>query len=94
MENKEQKIKMLVTDIDNETKRVESIDAAINKVTGELLALKEEFERKNSEAWYRYKTLSAAQRSAKEYIENCYKQLAEVSANYYGCEGVAEELQR
>ena len=32
--------------------------------------------------------------SAKEYIENCYKQLAEVSASYYGCEGVAEELQR
>ena len=94
MENKEQKIKMLVTAIDNESKRAESIDAAISKVTGELLALKEEFERKNSEVWYRYKTLSAAQRSAKEYIENCYKQLAEVSASYYGCEGVAEELQR
>ena len=71
-----------------------SIEAAINKVSGELVALKEEFERKNSEVWYRYKTLSAAQRSAKEYIENCYKQLAEVSASYYGCEDVAEELQR
>ena len=94
MENKEQKIKMILTAIDNESKRIESIEAAINKVSGELVALKEEFERKNSEVWYRYKTLSAAQRSAKEYIENCYKQLAEVSANYYGCEGVAEELQR
>ena len=61
MENKEQKIKMLVTAIDNESKRAESIDAAINKVTSELLTLKEEFERKNSEVWYRYKTLSAAQ---------------------------------
>ena len=94
MENKEQKIKMLVTAIDNESKRAESIDIAINKVNSELTMLKEEFERKNSEAWYRYKTLSAAQRSANEYIENCYKQLAEVSASYYGCEGVAEELQR
>ena len=94
MENKEQKIKMLVTAIDNESKRVESIDAAINKVTGELLALKEEFERKHSEALERYMTLCAASESAKKYIENCYKQLAEVSASYYGCEGVAEELQR
>ena len=82
---------MLVTAIGNETKRAESIDAAINKVTSELLTLKEEFERKNSEAWYRYKMLSAAQGSAKKYIENCYKQLAEVSDS---CEGVAEELQR
>lgn len=94
MENKEQKIKMLVTAIENESKRAESIDAAINKVTGELLALKEEFERKHSEALERYITLSTASRSAKKYIENCYKQLAEVSASYYGCEGVAEELQR
>ena len=94
MENKEQKIKMLVTAIDNESKRIESIEAAINKVSGELVALKEEFERKNSEVWYRYKTLSATKGCAKEYIENCYKQLAEVSASYYGCEGVAEELQR
>ena len=78
MENKEQKIKMLVTAIDNESKRMESIDAAINKVTGELTAFKEEFERKHSEAWYRYKILCAAQGSAKKYIENCYKQLAEV----------------
>ena len=90
----ENKIKMLVTAIGNETKRAESIDEAINKVSGELTALEEEFDRNHSEAWYRYKTLSAAQRSAKEYIENCYKQLAEVSASYYGCEGVAEELQR
>ena len=78
MENKEQKIKMLVTAIDNESKRMESIDAAINKVTSELLTLKEEFERKNSEAWYRYKTLSAAKGSAKKYIENCKKQLEEL----------------
>ena len=78
MENKEQKIKMLVTAIDNESKRIESIEAAIDKVSGELVALKEEFERKNSEVWYRYKTLSAAQRSAKEYIENCKKQLEEL----------------
>ena len=91
MENKEQKIKMLVTAIDNESKRAESIDAAINKVTGELLALKEEFERKHSEALERYMTLCAAQGSAKKYIENCYKQLAELTAS---CEGVAEELQR
>ena len=94
MENKEQKIKMLVTAIDNESKRAESIDAAINKVTGELLSLKEEFERKHSEALERYMTSCAVSGSAKKYIENCYKQLAEVSANYYSCEGVAEELQR
>ena len=94
MENKEQKIKMILTAIDNEPKRIESIDAAINKVTSELLTLKEEFERKHSEALERYMTLCAASRSAKKYIENCYKQLAEVSASYYGCEGVAEELQR
>ena len=94
MENKEQKIKMLVTAIDNESKRIESIEAAIDKVSGELVALKEEFERKHSEALERYMTLCAASGSAKKYIENCYKQLAEVSANYYGCEAVAEELQR
>ena len=94
MENKEQKIKMLVTAIDNESKRAESIDAAINKVTSELLALKEEFERKHSKALERYMTLCAASGSAKKYIENCKKELAEVSASYYGCEGVAEELQR
>ena len=94
MENKEQKIKMLVTAIDNESKRMESIEAAINKVSGELVALKEEFERKHFEALERYMTLCAASGSAKKYIENCYKQLAEVSASYYGCEGVAEELQR
>ena len=78
MENKEQKIKMLVTAIGNETKRAESIDVAISKVTGELLALKEEFDRKHSEAWYRYKTLSAAKGCAKEYIENCQKELDEL----------------
>ena len=94
MENKEQKIKMILTAIDNESKRIESIEAAINKVSGELVALKEEFERKRSEALERYMTLCAASGSAKKYIENCYKQLAEVSASYYGCEGVAEELQR
>ena len=94
MENKEQKIKMLVTAIDNESKRMESIEAAIDKVSGELVALKKEFECKNSEALERYMTLCAASGSAKKYIENCYKQLAEVSASYYGCEGVAEELQR
>ena len=78
MENKEQKIKMILTAIDNESKRMESIEAAIDKVTSELTALKEEFERKNSEAWYRYKTLSAAKGSAKKYIENCQKQLEEL----------------
>ena len=78
MENKEQKIKMLVTAIGNETKRAESIDEAINKVTGELIALKKEFERKHYKAWYRYKTLSAAKGCAKEYIENCKKELAEL----------------
>ena len=90
MENKEQKIKMLDASIYNEGKRVKSIGDAIN----ELHILNEDFERKHSEAWYRYKILCAAQGSAKKYIENCYKQLAEVSASYYGCEGVAEELQR
>ena len=78
MENKEQRIKMLVTAIGNETKRAESIDEAINKVTCELIALKKEFERKHSEAWYRYKTLSEAKGSAKEYIENCKKELEEL----------------
>ena len=78
MENKEQKIKMILTAIDNESKRAESIDVAINKVTGELLALKEEFERKHSEALERYMTLCAASGSAKKYIENCKKQLEEL----------------
>ena len=78
MENKEQKIKMLVTAIDNESKRMESIEAAINKVTGELTMLKEEFERKNSEAISRYMTLCEAKGSAKKYIENCQKQLEEL----------------
>ena len=75
MENKEQKIKMLVTAIDNETKRAEYIEDVISKVTGELTALKEEFERKHSEALERYMTLCEAQGSAKTYIENCQKQL-------------------
>ena len=78
MENKEQRIKMLVTAISNASKRAESIDEAINKVTGELISLKKEFERKHSEAWYRYKTLSAAKGSAKKYIENCKKELEEL----------------
>ena len=78
MENKEQKIKMLVTAIDNESKRIESIEAAINKVSGELVALKEEFERKNSEAISRYMTLCEAKGNAKKYIENCQKQLEEL----------------
>ena len=78
MENKEQRIKMLVTAISNESKRAESIDEAISKVTGELIALKKEFERKHSEAWTHYKTLSAAKGCAKEYIENCQKELDEL----------------
>lgn len=78
MENKEQRIKMLVTAIGNETKRAESIDAAISKVTCELTALKEEFERKHSEALERYMTLCEAQGSANKYIENCKKELAEL----------------
>ena len=78
MENKEQRIKMLVTAIGNETKRAESIDEAISKVTGELTALEEEFDRKHSEALSRYVTLCAASGSAKKYIENCKKELAEL----------------
>ena len=81
MENKEQKIKMLLTAIDNESKRAESIDAAINKVNGELLTLKEEFERKHSEALERYMTLCAASGSAKKYIYNYKKQLEELTAS-------------
>ena len=81
---------MILTAIDNESKRIESIEAAINKVSGELVALKEEFERKNSEVWYRYKTLSAAQRSAKEYIENCKKELAELTASEENCKTTAK----
>ena len=78
MENKEQKIKMLVTAIGNETKRAESIDEAISKVTCELTVLKEEFDRKHSEALSRYMSLYEAQGSAKKYIENCQKQLEEL----------------
>ena len=81
MENKEQKIKVLVTAIDNESKRIESIESAISKVTIELTMLKEEFERKHSEALKRYMTLCAASGSAKKYIENCQKQLDELSAS-------------
>lgn len=78
MENKEQKIKMLVTAIGNETKRAESIDVAISKVSGELTALEDEFDHKHSEALSRYVTLCAASGSAKKYIENCKKELAEL----------------
>ena len=78
MENKEQRIKMLVTAIGNETKRAESIDEAISKVTGELLALKKEFERKHSEAWTCFITLLDAKGCAKKYIEKCKKELAEL----------------
>lgn len=80
MENNEQKLKMLVTAIDNETKRAESIEAAIDKVSGELTVLKEEFERKHSEALERYMRLCAASGNAKKYIENCKKELAELTA--------------
>ena len=69
---------MLVTAIDNETKRAEYIGDAIDKVSGELIMLKEEFERKHSEAFGRYMTLCAALGYAKEYIENCRKQLEEL----------------
>ena len=69
---------MLVTTIVNESKRTESIDAAINKVSSELIMLKEEFERKHSEALGRYMTLCAVLGYAKEYIENCQKQLEEL----------------
>ena len=69
---------MLVTAIDNESKRMDSIEAAIDKVSGELIALKEEFERKHSEAISRYMTLCEAKGSAKEYIENYQKQLEEL----------------
>ena len=78
MENKEQKIKMLVTAIGNETKREESIDEAISKVSGELTALEEEFDHNYSEALSRYVTLCAAKGSAKKYIENCKKELEEL----------------
>ena len=78
MENKEHKIKMLVTAIDNESKRIESIEAAIDKVSGELVALKKEYDRKNSEAISRYMTLCEAKGNAKKYIENCQKQLEEI----------------
>lgn len=78
MENKEQRIKMLVTAIGNETKRAESIDEAISKVTGKLTALEEEFDHKHSEALSRYVTLCAAKRSAKKYIENCKKEFGEL----------------
>lgn len=78
MENKEQKIKMLVTAIGNETKRAESIDEAISKVSGELTALEDEFDHKHSEALSRYVTLCAASGSAKKYIENCKKELEEL----------------
>ena len=85
MENKEQKIKMLVTAIDNETKRADSIDDAIDKVCGELTALKEEFDRKHYEAFSRYAKLYKALGCTKDYIENCKKLLAELSASEENC---------
>ena len=69
---------MLVTAIDNETKRAEYIGGAIDKVSGELTALKEEFERKHSEASGRYMTLCTVLGYAREYIENCQKELEEL----------------
>ena len=90
MENKEQKIKMLVTAIDNESKRMESIEAAIDKVSDELTALKEEFERKHSEALGRYMTLCTVLGYAKEYIENCKKELAELTASEEKCKTTAK----
>ena len=72
---------MLVTAIGNETKRAEAIDDAISKVTNELSVLKEEFDRKHSEALTRYMSLCEAQGSAKKYIEKCQKQLEELSAS-------------
>ena len=85
MENNEQKIKMIVTAIDNETNRIESIGDAIDKVSGELSMLKEDFDRKHSEAFSRYTKLCKALGSAKEYIENCQKQLTELSASEENC---------
>ena len=90
MENKEQKIKMLVTAINNESKRAEYIGDAIDKVSGELTMLKEEFERKHSEALGRYMTLYAASGSAKEYIENCQKELAELTVSEENCKYTAK----
>ena len=90
MENNEQKIKMLVTAIDNETKRAEYIGEAIDKVSGELTALKEEFERKHSEALGRYMTLCTVLGYAKEYIENCQKELAELTASEENCKTTAK----
>ena len=78
MDNNEHKIKMLFTAIDNESKRMESIEAAIDKVSGELVTLKKEYDHKNSEAICRYMTLCEAKGSAKKYIENCQKQLEEL----------------
>ena len=90
MENKEHKIKMLVTAIDNESKRMESIEAAIDKVSGELVALKKEYDRKNSEAISRYMTLCTVLGYAKEYIENCKKELAELTASEENCKTTAK----
>ena len=77
MENKEQTIKMLVTVNDNETKCVESIDDAINK----LSRLHEDFNRKHSEAFSRYMKLCETIENTKERIEKCQKQLDELSAS-------------
>ena len=90
MENNEQKIKMLVTAIDNETKRAEYIGEAIDKVSGELTMLTEEFERKHSEELGRYMTLCTVLGYAKEYIENCKKELAELTASEENCKTTAK----
>ena len=81
---------MLVTAIVNESKRAESIDAVINKVSGELIMFKEEFERKHSEALGRYMTLCTVLGYAKEYIENCKKELAELTVSEENCKTTAK----
>ena len=57
MENKEQKIKMLVTAIGDETNSAESIDEAISKAAGESPIPKEDFEREESEEFSRFMKL-------------------------------------
>ena len=77
MENKEQKIKMLDASINNNGKREETIDDAIN----ELRILNEDFERKHSEAFSRYMKLCDAIENTKERIEKCQKQLDELAVS-------------
>ena len=76
MENKEQKI-MLDASINNNGKREETIDDAIN----ELRILNEDFERKHSEAFSRYMKLCDAIENTKERIEKCQKQLDELAVS-------------